>query len=86
MACLAGCDRVSDEQALREFKTAFPAVTMDEQFVGEEDSDHAYMHFRYTTPAGECLERMWVYQRQKDGSWRAVQKSDSKPPSSDFGD
>ena len=86
LACLAGCSRISDEQALREFKAAFPDVTVTQQFVGEGDSDAAYMHFRYTTPAGERLERMWLYLRQKDGSWRVTHKSEPKPPGSDFGD
>ena len=86
MACLAGCSRLSDGQALREFKEAFPDVTVNEQFVGEGDSGAAYMHFRYTTPAGERLERVWIYLRQKDGSWRATHKSEPKPPRSDFGD
>ena len=84
--CLAGCGVISNEKALREFKAAFPDVTVERQFVGEGDSDHAYMHFVYTTTNGERLERMWLYQRQKDDSWRAVHKSEPKPPGSDFGD
>jgi hypothetical protein len=83
---LAGCGGVSDQQALREFKVAFLDVTVERQFVGEGDSDHAYMHFVYTAPTGERLEQMWLYQRQKDNSWRAIHKSEPKPPGSDFGD
>jgi hypothetical protein len=82
----AGCGVVSDEQALREFNAAFPDVTIERHDVGEGDSDHARMHFVYITPTGERLERVWLYQRQKDNSWRAVWKSEPKPPGSDFGD
>lgn len=84
--CLTACGGVSNDQALREFKAAFPGVTVEQQFIGEGDSDHAYMHFVYTTPTGTRLERMWLYQRQKDDSWRAIRKSEPKPPGSDFGD
>lgn len=84
--CLPACGVVSDDQALREFKTAFPDVTVERQFVGEGDSDDARMHFVYTTPTGTRLEQVWLYQRQKDDSWRAVYRSDPKPPGSDFGD
>lgn len=83
---VAGCGVVSHEQALREFKGAFPDVTVEQQFVGEGDSDHAYMHFVYATPAGERLEQMWLYQRQKDNSWQAIYKNGPKAPGSNFGD
>ena len=77
---------VSDEQALREFKAAFPDVTVERPFVGEGDSDHAWMHFVYTTPTGDRFEQVWMYQRQKDNSWRAAWKSAPQQPGSDFGD
>jgi hypothetical protein len=83
---LAGCGVVPDEQALREFRTDFPDVAVERHEVGEGDSDHARMHFVYATPTGERLERVWLYQRQKDNSWRAVWKSEPKQPGSDFGD
>ena len=83
---LAACNVISDEQALREFKAEFPDVTVEQQFVGEGNSDSAYMHFVYTTRAGERLERSWLYLRQKDNSWRAIHKSEPKPPGSDFGE
>ena len=82
----AGCSMISDEQALSEFEAAFPDVTVERQFVGEGNSDSAYMHFVYTTREGERLERMWLYHRQKDNSWQAIHKSEPKPPGSDFGD
>lgn len=74
-----------DDQALREFKAAHPDVTISEQFVGEGDWDHAYMHFRYATHSGERLEEVWVYQRQ-DQSWRVIAKEGPKPAGSKFGD
>jgi hypothetical protein len=83
--CLTACG-VSNDEALREFKGAFPDVTVEQQFVGEGDSDHAHMHFVYTTPTGARLEQMWLYQRQTGNSWRAIHKSEPKPPGSDFGD
>jgi fructose-1,6-bisphosphatase/sedoheptulose 1,7-bisphosphatase-like protein len=83
---LVACSRVSDEQALRDFKAEFPDVTVEQQFVGEGNSDSAYMHFVYTTRVGERFERMWLYHRQKDSSWRAIHKSEAKSPGSDFGD
>jgi hypothetical protein len=87
IATLSSCGRPLYEQALREFRAAHPDATVQEQFVGEGDFDHAYMHFRYTTPASaERLEQMWMYQRQKDNSWRAIHKIGPKSPGSDFGD
>jgi hypothetical protein len=84
---LAGCGVLSDEQALREFKAAYPNAEVYEQFVGEGDCDHAYMHFRYTEAGSEeKREVVWVYQRQKDSKWTVIHKSDPKPPGSDFGD
>ncbi len=84
---LAGCGVVSDEQALQEFKSAYPNATVYKQFVGEGDSDTAYVHFLYTETGSKTKkEVMWQYQRQEDNSWKTVYKSKPKPPGSDFGD
>jgi hypothetical protein len=82
---LCGCGMVTDKQAAEDFMQAHPRATIYEQFIGEGDSDHAYMHFRYTE-AGlpDRMEQMWLYQRQKDDSWKAVRKSGPKPPGSNF--
>ena len=86
-AALGACGKALDEQALREFKSAHSDAIVQEQFVGEGDFDHAYMHFRYTTPASpERVEQMWLYQWQKDKTWRVIAKVGPKPPGSDFGD
>ena len=83
----SGCAVVSNEQALREFKTAYPNAIVYEQFVGEGNSDTAYMHFRYTeTGSTEKREVMWVYLKQKDGSWRVMSRSEPKPAGARFGD
>jgi hypothetical protein len=44
----AGCSVVSEKQARDEFQKAHPDAKIYEQFIGEGDSDHAFMHFRYT--------------------------------------
>jgi hypothetical protein len=84
---LAGCSMVSDKEARAEFQKANPDAKIYEQFIGEGDSDDAYMHFRYTLPGSDAkLEQMWLYQRQKDGSWRVVVKDGPKPAGSKFAD
>jgi hypothetical protein len=84
---LSGCSMVSEKKAREEFQKANPDAKIYEQFIGEGDSDDAYMHFRYTLPGLNArLEQMWLYQRQKDGSWRAVVKDGPKPAGSKFGD
>jgi hypothetical protein len=84
---LSACSRVSERQAHDEFQKANPNAKIYEQFVGEGDSDDAYMHFRYTISGSDSqLEQMWLYQKQKDGSWRAVAKDGPKPAGSKFGD
>ena len=84
---LAGCSMVSEKQAREEFQKANPDAKIYEQFIGEGDSDDAYMHFRYTLPGSDAkLEQMWLYQRPKDGSWRVVAKDGPKPAGSKFGD
>jgi hypothetical protein len=83
----AGCGMVTDKQAANEFKQAHPKATIYEQFIGEGDSDHAYMHFRYTEERKpEKVEQVWVYQRQKDDSWKVIGKDGPKPAGSKFGD
>ena len=82
-----GCSVISEEQALHAFKKVYPYAIVLEQFVGEGDSDTAYMHFRYTiSGSNEIHEVMWVYQKQSDRSWKVIRKSKSKPTGSDFGD
>jgi hypothetical protein len=84
---LSACSRVPEKQARAEFQTAYPDAKIYEQFVGEGDSDDAYMHFRYTIPGSDAkLEQMWLYQKQKNGSWRAVAKDGPTPAGSKFGD
>jgi len=84
---LAGCGMVADRQAAEEFKKAYPKATIYEQFVGEGDADDAYMHFRYTEEGRpEKLEQVWLYQRQKDNSWKVTRKDGPKPAGSKFGD
>jgi hypothetical protein len=84
---VVGCSRVSDTQARREFEKAFPEAKVYEQFVGEGDSDDAYMHFRYTVAGSDTrLEQMWLYQKQRDGSWLVTAKDGPKPAGSKFGD
>jgi hypothetical protein len=84
---LSACGQALDEQALREFKSAHPDATVQEQFVGEGDADDAYMHFRYTTAtASGPLEQMWLYQWQNDKTWRVVRKEGPKPAGSRFSD
>ena len=55
--------------------------------MGEGDSDHAYMHFRYTTAtSSDRLEQMWLYQWQKDKTWRVIRKEGPKPAGARFSD
>jgi hypothetical protein len=84
---IASCGMVTDKQAANEFKRAHPNATIYEQFIGEGDLDHAYMHFRYTEERrSERVEQMWVYQRQKDDSWTVIRKEGPKPAGSKFSD
>jgi len=84
---LGACGKALDEQALREFQSAHPDATVQRQFVGEGDFDHAFMHFRYTTATSpESLEQMWLYQWQKDKTWRVIRKEGPKPAGSRFSD
>lgn len=86
-AFTAACGVVSKKQALDEFLAEYPKATVYEQFIGEGDSDAAYMHFRYTeTGSEEKKEVMWVYLKQSDGKWRASSKSEPKKVGSNFGD
>ena len=86
-ALLVGCGMVTDEQAAKEFLKAHPKANIYQQFVGEGDFDHAYMHFRYTEDdSGKKLEQVWVYQRQKDDTWQIISKEGPKPAGSKFGD
>jgi hypothetical protein len=58
---LCGCDPPVHKHALNEFKAAHPDAIVQRQYVGEGDSDHAFMHFRYITASSpEPLEQMWV--------------------------
>lgn len=82
----AGCNRFSEAEALKEFQVSNSRVTVSEHFVGEGDSDHAFMHFRYTNPMNERLEEVWIYQRQRNRSWRVVDKQGPKPAGARFGD
>jgi hypothetical protein len=83
----AGCSVVSEKQARDEFQNAHPDAKIYEQFIGEGDSDHAFMHFRYTLSGSDVrLEQVWHYQRQKDGSWRVIAKEGPAPAGSKFGD
>jgi hypothetical protein len=87
VALIAGCSRVSDAVARRDFEKANPEANIYEQFVGEGDDAAAYMHFRYTLPGSDArLEQMWLYQKQRDSSWRVVTKDGPKPAGSKFGD
>ncbi len=77
---LSACDMVTDKQATDEFKLAHPNASIDSQFVGEGDSDHAYMHFQYTDKGStNRLEQVWLYQRQPGGLWKAIHKDDPEP-------
>jgi len=87
VACLIACARRLESDALKDFKEAYPQATVYEQFVGEGDDADAYMHFRYTMAGSQDrLEQMWLYQKQKDGSWRVMAKEGPKPAGSKFGD
>ena len=84
---LVGCSVVSDKQARQEFEKAFPEAKLYEQFVGEGNDEFAYMHFRYTLSGSDArLEQVWLYQKQPDGSFRAIARDGPKPAGSDFGD
>lgn len=84
---LCGCGMVTDKQAAEEFKKAHPQAMIYQQFVGEGNSDFAYMHFRYTESGDpKKLEQVWGYARQPDNSWKVAWKADPKAPGSDFGD
>jgi ketosteroid isomerase-like protein len=87
VSLIAGCGMVSEKDAAAEFIRSHPTAHIYEQFIGEGDSDHAYMHFRYTEGNQPIkMEQMWVYQRQDDGRWKVIGKNGPKPPGSDFGD
>jgi hypothetical protein len=78
---------VAEKQARDEFQKANPDAKIYQQFVGEGDSDHAFIHFRYTLPGSDTrLEQVWHYQRQKDDSWRVIIKEGPAPAGSKFGD
>ena len=84
---ISGCGMVTDKQAADEFTQVNPKAIIYEQFIGEGDSDHAYMHFRYTEgDPTKKMEQMWVYQRQKNDTWRAIRKEGPKPAGSQFSD
>ena len=82
-----GCSSFKEQDIANEFKKANPDVVLLEQFVGEGDSDNAYIHFRYTRGKSvEKLEEVWLYQKQQDKTWKVIKKSDPKPAGSKFGD
>ena len=83
----AACNRVSAKQAEKDFKETNPDVTLHDCFVGEGDSDHAYYHFRYTKRGTEAKwEEVWLYQKQRDGTWKVVHKDGPKPWGAKSGD
>jgi hypothetical protein len=83
---LSGCSGLSQKEAEAEFKKANPEVVLLEQFVGEGDSDNAYYHFRYRRKEADTqLEEVWLYQRQKDGTWKVTAKEGPKPLGAKFG-
>jgi hypothetical protein len=78
---------ISNEQALLDFKKDYPKTKVYDQFIGEGDSDHAYMHFRFIdAESKEKKEVMFLYQKKDDGAWNIIYKSKPKSPGSDFGD
>lgn len=82
-----GCNSIKEQEVTNEFIRANPEAVLLEQFVGEGDSDHAYVHFRYTIgKSTEKLEEVWLYQRQHDKTWKAIKKNGPKPAGSKFGD
>ncbi len=87
LCTLWGCSVVPEKQAVEEFKKANPDAVLHEHFIGEGDSDHAYYHFRYSEKQSNAkLEVVWLYQRQKDNTWKVIAKEGPKPSGSKFGD
>jgi len=84
---IVGCNNIKEQEITNEFKKTTPDAVLLEQFVGEGDSDHEYVHFRYTIgQSPEKLEEVWLYQRQQDKTWKVINKSGPKPAGSKFGD
>lgn len=66
-------------KALREFVDQNPTTALHKLVSGEGDSEHVYMHFIYSEPkSSEKKETVWLYRKQKNGIWTAVQKSNPK--------
>ena len=87
MLTMLGCNGIKKEEVTNDFKKTNPDAVLLEQFVGEGDSEHAYVHFRYTIgKSNEKLEEVWLYQRQKSKAWKVIKKDGPKSAGSKFGD
>jgi hypothetical protein len=72
---MVSCNGIKEQEIKNDFKKTNPDAVLLEQFVGEGDSDHAYVHFRYTMGnSTEKLEEVWLYQRQQDKKWKVISK------------
>jgi hypothetical protein len=72
--CLA-CGFPTQQQVMKDFKSANPAFEPRSAMVGEGHGDAAYYHIRYKKPNDDkTYEQVWLYLRQDDGKFAITNK------------
>jgi len=76
---LLACSVPNDRVVRQEFLAERPNASIEFLGVGEGDSDHAYYHIQYRIPSdSRVLEEIWLYQKQSNGAWVCINKSEPK--------